>query len=238
MSGGSRPLPIRPSLRYLKLEAKRRLAAGEFSSLDGAQQAIAWEYGLPSWTALEQLISGEAQQESHALPQLRWVIARFRDAGAPAWSPPGDDELRQHFDDRFLAEAPAGELIAAITSVAANLREEPVIIGHAPLQARIQIAALDVFAWVEAEPPHRLTGPAGVSRRRAGHRHPRGGTAARPHTWRSSRLSGGDGGRRLRRAGPGRPGSRRQRPGYTGVGGREGLGGPWPARGPRPAGGR
>jgi hypothetical protein len=31
MSGGSRSLPVRPSLRYLKLEAKRRLAAGEFA---------------------------------------------------------------------------------------------------------------------------------------------------------------------------------------------------------------
>src|SRR6266536_3772221 len=83
MSGGLRSLPSRPSLRYLKLEAKRRLAAGEFAALHDAQVAIAWEHGLPSWTALKQLICGQPQQECHALPQLRWVIARFMDAGAP-----------------------------------------------------------------------------------------------------------------------------------------------------------
>ena len=49
----TRPLPGRPSLRYLKLEAKRRLAAGEFPALHDAQLAIAWEYGQPSWTALK-----------------------------------------------------------------------------------------------------------------------------------------------------------------------------------------
>src|SRR6266702_8713463 len=158
MSGGLRSLPSRPSLRYLKLEAKRRLAAGEFAALHDAQVAIAWEHGLPSWTALNQLICGQPQQECRALPQLRWVIARFKDAGEPAWAAPGDDELRQHFDDHLLAAIPAGELVAAITSVAADLREDLVVIGQAPLEARVQIAGLEVFASVEADPPHRLTG--------------------------------------------------------------------------------
>ena len=44
MPGGSRSLPGRPSLRYLKLEAKRRVAAGEFPSLHEAQVAIAREH--------------------------------------------------------------------------------------------------------------------------------------------------------------------------------------------------
>jgi len=158
MPGGPRSLPSRPSLRYLKLEAKRRLAAGEFAALHDAQAAIAWEHGLPSWTALKQLICGQPQQESHALTQLRWVIVRFRDAGEPAWAAPGDDELRQHFDDQFLTEVPAGQLIAAITEVGADLREEPIVIGQALLSARVQIAGLEVFASVEADPPHRLTG--------------------------------------------------------------------------------
>src|SRR6266511_2777886 len=158
MPGGPRSLPRRPSLRYLKLEAKRRLAAGEFAALHDAQAAIAWEHGLPSWTALKQLICGQPQQESHALTQLRWVIVRFRDAGEPAWAAPGDDELRQHFDDQFLTEVPAGQLIAAITEVGADLREEPIVIGQALLSARVQIAGLEVFASVEADPPHRLTG--------------------------------------------------------------------------------
>jgi CubicO group peptidase (beta-lactamase class C family) len=158
MPGGPRSLPGRPSLRYLKLEAKRRLAAGEFAALHDAQAAIAWEHGLPSWTALKQLIGGQPQQESHALAQLRWVIARFRDAGEPAWTAPGDEELRQHFDDQLLTEVPAGQLIAAITSVAADLREEPVVIGQAPLSAHVQLGGLEVFAAVKADPPHRLTG--------------------------------------------------------------------------------
>src|SRR6266542_2601941 len=158
MPGGPRSLPRRPSLRYLKLEAKRRLAAGEFAALHDAQAAIAWEHGLPNWTALKQLICAQPQQEGHALAQVRWVIARFRDAGQPAWAAPDDDELRQHFDDQLLTAVPAGELIAAITSVAADLREEPIVVGQAPLSARVRIAGLEVFASVEADPPHRLTG--------------------------------------------------------------------------------
>jgi len=157
MPSGLRPLPYRASLRYLKLEAKRRLAAGEFPSLHDAQAAIAREHGLPNWAALKQLCS-RPPQDGYALPQLRWVIARFRDAGAPGWTAPDDEELRQHFGERFLTELPASDLIAVITSVAADLREDLVVIGQALLSARVQIAGLEVFASVEADPPHRLTG--------------------------------------------------------------------------------
>ena len=52
-----RPLPTHPSLRYLKVAAKRRLAAAEFASLHDAQQAIAGEYGQPSWAALKEFIA-------------------------------------------------------------------------------------------------------------------------------------------------------------------------------------
>ncbi len=157
MPGGPRPLPYRPSLRYLKLEAKRRLAAGEFPSLHDAQAAIARQHGLPNWAALKQLC-GRPPQDGRALPQLRWVIARFRDAGTPGWTAPDDEELRQHFGERFLTENPARDLIAAITSVAADLRQELVVIGQALLSARVQIGGLEVFASVEDDPPHRLTG--------------------------------------------------------------------------------
>src|SRR5580700_4913853 len=73
----TRNLPARPSLRHLKLEAKRRLAAGEFATLHDAQTAIAREHGLPSWAALKQRIHDEPEPESHAVAQLRWVISRF-----------------------------------------------------------------------------------------------------------------------------------------------------------------
>jgi CubicO group peptidase (beta-lactamase class C family) len=157
MPGRPRPLPYRPSLRFLKLEAKRRLAAGEFTALHDAQVAIAWEHGLPTWASLKQLVAGQPPPECHVLPQLRWVITRFREAAEPGWKAPGDQELREHFDDRFLAASPAPELITAITGVAAALREELVVTRQTPLTARVRLAHLDVQASVAADPPHRLT---------------------------------------------------------------------------------
>ena len=78
MSDQPRPLPGQPSLRYLKLEARRRLAAGEFGTLHDAQLAIAREHGQPSWTALKQLIETRLAQPGHpALTHLQWVISRF-----------------------------------------------------------------------------------------------------------------------------------------------------------------
>jgi hypothetical protein len=41
MSDESRSLPSRPNLRFLKREARRRLAAGEFDTLHNAQLASA-----------------------------------------------------------------------------------------------------------------------------------------------------------------------------------------------------
>jgi hypothetical protein len=67
-----RPLPGQPNRRYLKLEARRRLAAGEFGTLQDAQLAIAREQGQPGWTALKQLIDSRLAQLGHpALAHLR-----------------------------------------------------------------------------------------------------------------------------------------------------------------------
>ena len=157
----SRSLPGRPNLRYLKLEAKRRVAAGEFPSLHDAQAAIAREHGLPSWAVLKLHIS--ENQETHALDQLRWVISRFADAAEPGWTAPADDELKQHFDDRFLTALPPAALIEAIGRVADDLRSgELVALGQTPLQAHVQLGSMQYIAVVEAEPPHRLTGLRGV----------------------------------------------------------------------------
>src|ERR1700733_14135085 len=117
-SGPARPLPGRPSLRYLKLEAKRRLAAGEFPALHDAQLAIAWEYGQPSWTALKQHIIELPTAECQVLPQLGWVVTRFRGADQPGWTAPGPDEMQQHFAPEVLAARPGPELIAVIASAA------------------------------------------------------------------------------------------------------------------------
>jgi CubicO group peptidase (beta-lactamase class C family) len=157
----SRSLPGRPSLRYLKLEAKRRVAAGEFPSLHEAQVAIAREHGLPSWAALKRQIGEDP--DTHALDQLRWVISRFAGAGQPGWTAPAADELNEHFDDRFLSALPPPVLIEAISRLAADLREgELVVLGHTPLQAYVELKGVQYTAVVEAEPPHRLTGLRGL----------------------------------------------------------------------------
>lgn len=118
---GERALPEQASLRYLKLEAKRRRAAGEFATLHDAQLAIAREHGQPGWAALREAVDAAgtaAGGEGHALAQLRWIIARFASAGEPGWLAPGQDELREHFTERFLAVVPPGPLLSVITEMA------------------------------------------------------------------------------------------------------------------------
>ncbi len=158
MPGGSRSLPVRPSLRFLKLEAKRRLAAGKFTTLNDAQAAIAREHGLPSWAGLKQACALRPEPESHALDQLRWVVSRFSAADAPGWTAPDEDEIRQHFDDRFLAVMPAGTLVEQASKMAADLRAELVVIRATPLEAVVHLAGLRYFATAGATPPHRLIG--------------------------------------------------------------------------------
>src|SRR5580704_18782496 len=155
-----RSLPGRPSLRHLKLEAKRRFAAGEFPALHDAQVAIAREYGLPTWAALKQRVS-EAE-DSHALDQLRWVIDRFQQADQPGWAAPADDELGQHFDERFLAVLPPPALVKTIANMAADLRGDPVVLGQTPVQAYLQLQGMHYVAVTEPEPPYRLTGLRGL----------------------------------------------------------------------------
>jgi Ankyrin repeats (many copies) len=52
-SGGSRPLPDRPSLRHLKEQAKDLLKAGAAASLADAQFHVARLYGFASWSKLK-----------------------------------------------------------------------------------------------------------------------------------------------------------------------------------------
>jgi CubicO group peptidase (beta-lactamase class C family) len=166
MPGGSRALPGRPNLRHLKLEAKRRVAAGEFPSLHDAQVAIAREHGLPTWAALKQRV--DAQQDTHALDQLHWIMSRFAGAAQPGtaepgWAAPREDELRQHFDDRFLTELPPSALIEAISKVAADLRDgDLAVLSQTPLQAHVQLGSMQYVAVVDAEPPHRVVGLRGL----------------------------------------------------------------------------
>ncbi len=156
MSGVSRSLPTRPSLRYLRLEAKRRLAAGEFPALHEAQAAIAREHGLPSWAALKQRLSAASEPESRALTQLRWLIARFSGAATAGWTAPDDAEMRAHFDDRVLAVVPAAYLAGEIAKGAADLRSALVVIAQGPLHAHVELAGVRYLATVDDVPPYRL----------------------------------------------------------------------------------
>jgi CubicO group peptidase (beta-lactamase class C family) len=179
MPGGSRALPDRPNLRYLRLEAKRRLAAGEFATLHDAQTAMAREHGQPSWAALKQLVQAgpasqqqasqqqgsqqhDSQQDGQALAQIRWVISRFSGADQPGWAAPGQDELEQHFSDRFLNALPAARLIEVIGKLAADLHGDLVVIDQGALGAQVELNGMRYIAAVEAEPPHRLTGLRGL----------------------------------------------------------------------------
>jgi CubicO group peptidase (beta-lactamase class C family) len=146
-------------LRHVKLEAKRRVAAGEFATLHDAQAAIAREHGLPSWAALKQACAAD----NPALAHVQWIVDRFRDAGEPGWTAPGDDELRQHFDDVFLAAIPSASLVETIVRNAADLRSELTVIQQAPFEALVQLASVRYVAVVTPEPPHRLIGLRGFA---------------------------------------------------------------------------
>ena len=152
MSDQPRPLPERPSLRYLKLAAKRRLAAGEFPTLHDAQLAIAREHGMSSWTALKQFVE---QPTGPALTQLRWVLSRYSDAASPTWVAPGADELRDHFDDSFLHAVPPEKLRTALTPLASH---QLVVTENTPTRVLARIAGRHVQAVVEADTPNRLLG--------------------------------------------------------------------------------
>ena len=159
MGGEQRALPDQASLRYLKLEAKRRVAAGEFPALHQAQLTIAREHGQPSWAALRNALAAQdpTRGEGHALVQLRWIIARFAAAGQPGWRAPDDDELRAHFTDSFLSNFPPGRLIGFITDMSAELNAEFTVDADLPFIAQGRLPKHVVRAVAENRPPHRLS---------------------------------------------------------------------------------
>jgi CubicO group peptidase (beta-lactamase class C family) len=158
MSDQARSLPPRPNLRFLKLEARRRLDAGEFDTLHNAQLAIAREHGMSSWAVLKEAVSGRPDTHGHALAQVRWLITRFSGADDALWEPPGDVELREHFAEQFLARVPTWRLVASVASRAAQLRGDLVILEQGPLKTRAQADGIQIEASAEAAPPHRING--------------------------------------------------------------------------------
>ncbi len=158
MSGQPRSLPAQPNLRYLKLEAKRRLSAGEFPTLHDAHLAIAREHGMSSWNALRQAVGGQSESGSYALGQVRWVISRFAAADEAAWQAPAEDELREHFTERFLDAVTRDRLVRTLAGRAEQLRDELVAVVADPLRARAQLGGMQIEAVAEDAAPHRLGG--------------------------------------------------------------------------------
>jgi CubicO group peptidase (beta-lactamase class C family) len=160
MSGISRALPGHPSVRFLKIEAKRRLAAGEFASLHAAQQAIAAEFGQPNWATLKTAIGESAA--GPAMDQLAWVIERFADATGPGWIRPSDDELRDHFSAGLLT---AG-VVDAILSTVPRLDRTPKVLAHSATAVDVELGNLLVHLEAESDPPYRITELAAIPRPR------------------------------------------------------------------------
>jgi len=159
LSDQPRSLPDQPNLRYLKLEAKRRLAAGEFATLHDAQLAVAREHGLSSWTVLKETIAADDPGEpSPVLAQVRWLLERYQRADDAGWVPPGEEELRGHFTERFLALVPPDIVNSTTIPVTARLREELVVTQDDERGVRASIGGLRLEAVTEAGPPNRLSG--------------------------------------------------------------------------------
>jgi CubicO group peptidase (beta-lactamase class C family) len=152
-----RDLPDSPSLRHLKLEAKRRLAAGEFTTLHDAQLAIAHEHGMSSWAVLKERVAAAEARPGHALAQVRWVFGRYGEADTPGWTAPSRDELSEHVTEHLLTLVPPKTVAAILGGVASRLREDLVLLDADSLQLRAKVADLLVEATVEPTAPHRLS---------------------------------------------------------------------------------
>jgi CubicO group peptidase (beta-lactamase class C family) len=89
---------------------------------------------------------------------VQWVAARFRDADDPGWVPPGEDELREHFEPRYLAMVTVPALIERLTRDAAHFRRDLVVIEVPPHRLKGDIGGLRLQAGASEDPPYRLTG--------------------------------------------------------------------------------
>ena len=160
MSESSRSLPDQPSLRFLRLEARRRLAAGEFTALWEAYLAIAREHGFSSWTALKQVVVSDSQPDPDeaVLDHLSWVVSRMAGASQPDWAPPTGQELAEHFEQSFFDRDPDGLLIGSLSVMAraGRLRDEVTVITQRQGLIRAQAGDVRIETRGVGEPPHRL----------------------------------------------------------------------------------
>jgi hypothetical protein len=83
-------------------------------------------------------------------------MSRFATADAPGWTPPDEEELRRHFDDRYLSLVPPDWLTRLFTTVAERLRGDLFAVQAEPLYLRARVTDLRIEAETGADPPHRL----------------------------------------------------------------------------------
>ena len=140
MSGARRWLHGRPSLRYLKAEARWPLSACRFPAGYEAQLATSREHGLPGWVAPGRLAGGVSRPVCHALAYLRRVVCRTRRlrAAAAAIAAAGTLVLAGGCSSGA-GGSPAGRSASPVTSAAAehDCQQLTAATCYAPQQFRV-----------------------------------------------------------------------------------------------------
>ena len=118
---------------------------------------MAREHGLSSWAVLKETVTTDQAGQNLALAQVRWLISRFRDADSTTWVRPADEELREHFTGEFLSAVPLDTITDIL--IRPPLSHEDLVVIEEPTSrsVRTQAGGLQVEAFAEADPPHRLT---------------------------------------------------------------------------------
>src|SRR5262249_23742928 len=75
--------------------------------------------------------------------------------GSPAWQPPDESELREHFADDFLRLLPPDIMVRALRPVATQLHQDLEVTSASPQTVRARIGALRVEAAASPSDPER-----------------------------------------------------------------------------------
>ncbi|MGW5362500.1 phosphotransferase [Actinopolymorpha pittospori] len=180
-----RILPDRPSLAFLRKEAKDLLVALRESSpeasLADAQRALASEYGMRDWAALRSEVEQRAEETPTAPVGLADALAgafglgRVTESPAPvSYTPTGRSWSIMTDRGRWLACTVYPFITHAQAEVGARLRDAAVAAGvaaptpvrspHGRLIEPVQGQNWRVQEWIEAGPAPMIPVPAAVAR--------------------------------------------------------------------------
>lgn len=181
-----RHLPDKPSLGFLRKEAKDLLAAlresGPGASLADAQRALAVEYGVRDWVALKSEVDRRNAEKPTAPAGLADALAAAFDLGAvtePA-APVSFRPMGRYWSittdrGRWLANTVFGWITNAQAEISARLRDGAVAAGvAAPTPVRspqgrlienVQGRNWRVHEWLDVGPSPILPTPTAVARR-------------------------------------------------------------------------